>query len=221
MYVGAWGLPRSEVAVLEGNMGKLRIGFLCLVLLGGFYYSHSLRASQNEGFLRNFTAVNLVDQNGDVFTPSSLQGRVVLFNFIFTGCDSSCPLQTRILAQVMQALPDQARDQVRFVSISVDPGNDTPEKMRKFSQEMQADLKGWLFLSGDVLQTQALARRLHLLDEKNSTGPHIHRTSLWLMDKQGRMLQRYHGNPPDKDRLIRELVQVTQLPVATQSESQF
>lgn len=172
----------------------------------------SAQAGNSTSFLSNFDALSLQDQTGKPFSTQQLSNRVVLFSFIFTGCDSTCPIQTRVLSQVLQDLPPPVRQQVRFVSVSIDPGNDTPEKMHTFARQMQADLEGWLFLTGDVLQLQDLARRLHLLDEASPNTPSIHRTSLWLVDKQGRMLQRYRGNPPDRDRLTRELIQIAQLP---------
>lgn len=167
-------------------------------------------------FLSNFDGLDLVDQNGLAFQPAGLMNRVVLFNFIFTRCGSTCPLQTRTLAGVLKELPDEVRDDIRFVSVSIDPANDTPEKLRRFSEQTGADLDGWSFLTGEPRQIERLTGRLHLFDESESgreNRPEIHRTSLWLVDKQGRMLQRYRGNPPDKERLIRELTQVSRMTV--------
>lgn len=167
-------------------------------------------------FLNNFDGVDLVDQHGHSFQPAGLVNHVVLFNFIFTACSSTCPMQTRILAQAFQELPADVRSQVRFVSVSIDPGNDTPGKLHRFSKTMGADLEGWSFLTGDAGHVEQLTQRLHIFDE-SETGqanrPQIHRTSLWLVDKQGRMLQRYRGDPPDKERLIRELAQVSRMTI--------
>jgi len=165
-------------------------------------------------FLSNFASVDLMDQRGDAFDAADLSNHVVLVNFIFTGCDSTCPIQTRALSQVLDDLPAAVRPQVRFVSISLDPGNDTPAKLQQFARTLNADKAGWLFLTGDVIALQDIARRLHMLDEAAPNTPRIHRTSLWLVDKQGRMLQRYKGNPPDQQRLVRELTQVANLPLA-------
>jgi cytochrome oxidase Cu insertion factor (SCO1/SenC/PrrC family) len=167
-------------------------------------------------FLNNFVDLSLVDQDGRPFQVAGLAGRVVLFNFIFTRCGSVCPMQTRTLAQVFEGLPADVRDRVRFVSVSIDPENDTPARLQRFSKTMGADLEGWSFLTGDTRQIEALTQRLHIFDE-SETGqankPQIHRTSLWLVDKQGRMLQRYRGDPPDKDRLIREIAQVSRMAI--------
>lgn len=163
-------------------------------------------------FLSNLDGVDLVDQYGHPFQATGLVNNVVLFNFIFTSCGSVCPLQTRTLAQVFQELPADIRSQVRFVSVSIDPEKDTPERLRLFSKTMNADLDGWSFLTGDARQIEGLTQRLQIFDQSESgqaNKPEMHRASLWLVDKQGRMLQRYRGDPPDKERLVRELTQVS------------
>ena len=166
-------------------------------------------------FLHNFVNVELVDQHGNGFQPEQLQNHVVLFNFIFTACHSACPIQTRSLVQVKNALAKNVNHQIRFVSVSIDPRNDSPEQLRSFANAMEANLDGWIFLTGQPNQLKALAKKLHIFDEQSpSAKPQVHRTSLWLVDKQGRMLQRYKGDPPDQQRLIRELTQVTQLNLA-------
>jgi protein SCO1/2 len=167
-------------------------------------------------FLTNLGGMALVDQHGRSFEAGSLVDHVVLFNFFFTGCGSVCPLQTRILAQVFRELPADVRKQVRFVSVSIDPDNDTPERLRNFSKTMDAELAEWSFLTGDAGQIEGLAQRLRLFKESEpgvEPNPQLHRTSLWLVDKEGRMLQRYRGEPPDKERLIKELTQVSRMTV--------
>lgn len=167
-------------------------------------------------FLVNLKGMDLVDQYGHPFRLAGLVDHVVLFNFIFTHCQSVCPMQTSVLTQVFQGLPADIRDQVRFVSVSVDPARDTPARLRHFSEALHADMEGWSFLTGDVQQLERLVQRLHLVDESEAAQanrPQVHRTSLWLVDKRGRMLQRYSGNPPDKDRLIRELTQVSHMTI--------
>jgi protein SCO1 len=168
-----------------------------------------------DSFLNNLAGMDLQDQHGRPFRAGGLVDRVVLFNFIFTNCGSVCPLQTRILAETLQDLPENVRDRVRFVSLSIDPVNDTPEKLLRFSKAMNADVEGWSFLTGNPAQIEQLAERLRLFDpsEAEANKPQLHRTSLWLVDRQGRMLQRYRGDPPDKARLARELAQVSQMTI--------
>lgn len=168
-----------------------------------------------QSFLNNLVGMDLVDQHGRPFQATGLIDQVVLFNFIFTNCGSVCPMQTRILAQVLGDLPADVRDGVRFVSLSIDPGNDTPAKLSQFAKAMDADREGWSFLTGDARQIEQLAERLRLFDigAGPESKPEMHRASLWLVDGQGRMLQRYRGDPPDKERLVRELTQVSHMTI--------
>lgn len=186
-----------------------------LLLIPAFSSADPL-SGRPASFISNLQPLDLIDQDGKVFQADSLVNHVVLFNFIYTDCASVCSLQTHVLAQVLQALPVAVREQVRFVSVSIDPVNDTPARLAEFSRRLHADLAGWWFLTGNAPQIEQLTRRLHLLDESEAAQGSValHRSSLWLVDKEGRMLQRFQGDPPDKDRLIRELSQVSRMDVA-------
>ncbi len=167
---------------------------------------------ESSSFLHNLEGLLLLDQSNKPFRPESLKGQVVLFNFIFTRCGSVCPTQTRDLATVQKRLGADVLDQVHFVSVSVDPDHDTPQVLNSFAQKMRANSDHWSFLTGSETQLQKLFDRLKV---KKADGQQsqieIHRTSLWIVDKQGRMLQRYKGDPIDKTRLIRELTQIASL----------
>jgi protein SCO1/2 len=157
-------------------------------------------------FSANFDGTRLVDQEGRRFDASALAGRIVLFNFIYTGCSSTCPLQTHALAQVQQQLPARLRGQVRFVSVSLDPVTDTPQALKAYARRMGADLSGWSFLTGHSDDVDRLSARLRLFRE-DATPRRLeqHATNLWLVDRSGRLVQRYSGNPPDVGRLLRDL----------------
>ena len=162
-------------------------------------------------FLTNLVGLDLLDQNGEPFHVEQLKNKTVLFNFIFTTCSSVCPVQTKVLAEVMSEISAELRSQTQFVSISVDPVNDTPEKLNAFSVTHKANFSNWQFLTGEPEQISALTQRLLIFNEGEQNQPQVHRTSLWLVDKNGRMLQRYRGDPPDKARLIRELNQINRI----------
>ncbi|WP_185235278.1 SCO family protein [Teredinibacter franksiae] len=170
-------------------------------------------------FLSNFAGLTLVNQNDVLFDPHALTRTVVLFSFIFTHCSSVCPTQTRSLLEVRNQLPQDVREQVHFVSMSIDPQRDSPEVLNKFVLMQKADDRAWNFLTGDPAEIARLTERLHFFDELGeglNSKPQIHRTSLWLVDKKGRMLQRYKGDPVDKERIVRELIAIfsEQLPMS-------
>jgi cytochrome oxidase Cu insertion factor (SCO1/SenC/PrrC family) len=75
-----------------------------------------------------FSNVELVNQNGErlKFYDEVLKDNVVVISFIFTNCQSACPLMTRNLTMIRDMLREDERRAIRFISISIDPLRDTP-----------------------------------------------------------------------------------------------
>lgn len=101
-----------------------------------------------EGYFPNLP-VTAQDGRTLEFYDDVIKGRIVLVSFVFTTCQDICPLTTARLAQLAEKLGDSMGQTVHFVSLSVDPANDTPERMNAFAQAFGAG-KGWLFLTGKV-----------------------------------------------------------------------
>jgi len=76
-----------------------------------------------------------------------MKGKVVLINFMFTTCDGICPAMTANLAKVQDYLGDRLGRDVNFISITVDPSVDTPDALKKYSQQYKTK-PGWFFLTG-------------------------------------------------------------------------
>jgi protein SCO1/2 len=91
----------------------------------------------------------VVTQDGKTlnFYDDVIKGKIVVISFIYTSCPDICPLTTARLTQVEDKLADLMGRDLFFVSITVDPENDTPEKLKQFSQAFGTG-KGWLFLTG-------------------------------------------------------------------------
>lgn len=109
-----------------------------------------------------FTDTVLVTHDGkDVrFYSDVLKDRVVVINFIFTRCESACPLLTAKLNRVRAALGERFGSEVQFVTISVDPEFDTPEALRHFAERNRAATVGWTFLTGTRANVDLVVKRL-------------------------------------------------------------
>lgn len=104
----------------------------------------------DENVQRNyFTDLPLLDQGGKTvrFYTDILKGRVVLVSFIYTNCTDICPILMHNLVDVQERLGDRFGKDVFFVSISVDPEDDTPEELKKYALRYEAK-PGWIFLTG-------------------------------------------------------------------------
>src|SRR2546428_2879809 len=72
----------------------------------------------------------LTNQTGRVVTLADLGGRVWVADIIFTRCPGACAKMTREMSELQVALP--AGDSVSLVSLTADPGFDTPDVLKRY-----------------------------------------------------------------------------------------
>jgi protein SCO1/2 len=94
------------------------------------------------------------------FYSDALKGKVVLMNFVFTQCGDACPLITAKLVQAKNELGEVFGQEVRFVSISIDPQHDRPQDLAKFAKKFDAVHPEWLFLTGEPANIEAVTKKL-------------------------------------------------------------
>jgi cytochrome oxidase Cu insertion factor (SCO1/SenC/PrrC family) len=123
-----------------------------------------------------FSNVELVDQDGRSlkFYDEVLKDNIVVISFIFTNCQSACPLMTRNLMMIRDMLREDERRAIQFVSISIDPLRDTPSAMKEFAQKHEADIDGWLWLTGQPDDVNYITKRLGSYTDD----PELHTTTL-------------------------------------------
>jgi len=109
-----------------------------------------------------FTDLEVIDQNGQKlrFYSDVLKGRVVLISFIFTSCQDACPLIAQKLIQTRKLMVESIRDDVWYISLSVDSENDSPEDLKEFAKKQGADESRWIFLTGDKKNIDTIISRL-------------------------------------------------------------
>ena len=83
-------------------------------------------------------------------------GRPVVVNFIYTTCTTICPLMSQVIGQFQRQLgPDSSK--VHLISISIDPEEDTPPRLREYAQKFGAG-PTWQHYTG-TLQASINAQR--------------------------------------------------------------
>ena len=97
-------------------------------------------------------AFSLIDQDSQSFDRDTLQGGVWVTSFVFTHCRATCP---RLMAQ-MKKLQGRLSDveHARFLSVSVDPRNDTPAIIKTYMAKNALDEHNWRFVTGDEQAVQ-------------------------------------------------------------------
>ncbi len=146
----------------------------------------------SEAGIDDFT---LTDRSGEAVSKNDLRGTPWIASFIFTRCAGPCPR----VAEAMKTLQRryEGRD-VRFVTFTVDPKNDTPEVLTKFANFWEADPERWFFLTGDRDDIYRLINASFLMPVMESPDPEpgwevIHTTNVCLVNPTGRVVGKYNS----------------------------
>lgn len=101
--------------------------------------------------------VSLLDQHGARvrFKSDVLADKLVVMDFVFTRCTTICPVLSAGLARVQEKLGERLGKEVRLVSVSIDPANDTPERLAAYAARHKAR-DGWVWLTGEKTDVQRL-----------------------------------------------------------------
>ncbi|MFI5295559.1 MAG: SCO family protein [Thermodesulfovibrionales bacterium] len=104
--------------------------------------------------------VMLVNQDGVKVKFSKLLNskKVVMVDFIFTTCTTICPVLSASFANFQRRIGPGSKD-VHLVSISIDPENDTPKRMREYLKRYDAK-PGWDFLTGSKTDIEKVVKAL-------------------------------------------------------------
>lgn len=107
------------------------------------------------------TAARLRDSSGRAITLRSLRGKVVVLSDLLTLCQETCPLDTaNIVAAARRAEAAGLNDHVVFLSVSVDPQRDTPQRLRAYRALFRPVPPDWLTLTGTPATLRAFWKRL-------------------------------------------------------------
>lgn len=126
-------------------------------------------------------------QHGEDFAASELRGHWSLLYFGYLQCPDVCPTTLQSLRGVQKLLEADGDSATRFVFVSVDPGNDTPERIGSYLSFFGDKLVG---LGGDPAGLAALAGSLGVMYAENiapdGSRSMDHTTSIIVVDPQGR-----------------------------------
>ncbi|HEX6323736.1 MAG TPA: SCO family protein [Vicinamibacterales bacterium] len=104
-----------------------------------------------------------VDQNGRSRKLSEWRGGPVAITFTYTRCPlpEFCPRIDRNFAETAKAIAsdESLRGRARLLTISFDPGHDTPDVMKAHAKKIGADPTVWTFATGTREQVELFAAR--------------------------------------------------------------
>ena len=163
---------------------------------------------------RQLTGFSLTDQAGHAVTQQDLAGKIVVVDFIFTTCSSTCPYVNAQMEKIQQATQGQP---VRLVSITLDPADDNATTLARYAPQFNADPARWSFLTGDKDTIHNLVGTSFLPPDTTGEfsympGNFAHVQRIVLLDKSGNVVSYYDGLNPNAADLV--LAQIKKLEAA-------
>jgi protein SCO1/2 len=198
-------MTRDRDALQRIQGPRLLLGLLAFVVvvgLGIFIPSFVCRpAEKNLPDLATIESFSLVDEMGRPFTDGALHGHVTIVNFVFTRCDTICPVSTMKMERI-QAKTEDVGTKIKLVSFSVDPSYDTPARLEEYATKYRYQPNRWRFVTGDpavvhdTIERQFMTSMMRLPDKPNGVPDISHQGYFLLLDKNAHLRGIY-----DSDRI--------------------
>ena len=166
---------------------KIYIG-IAIFLIITFFVKDS-QPSQQLPKIGSIPQFEFIDSNGNTVTLYNLKGKVWVADFIFTTCTMACPMMTGNMNLVHKKF--KKNDDVRLVSISVYPEYDTPDVLKEYASQYDADTEKWLFLTGDESSVKNIIKDGFKIGDFEEII--FHSEKFALVDKNGTIRAYYNG----------------------------
>ncbi len=210
--------PPDVLDSRPGSVGKLvgRPAFwlVVVVLLSLVPIAQALGRSVPEPPPKLYTVpeFELVSEKGHPYGTEQLRGRVWVASFIFTSCPAICPA----LMERMQEVQHRTRNAgaaVQLVTFTVDPENDTPEKLHAYARRFKASPYRWTFLTGDadVLENTVVKGFKLAMGKDDETFQLFHSERFVLIDGEGRIRGFYEATDEGVEKLAADITLVLNL----------
>lgn len=154
----------------------------------------------------------LLDRQGRPVRLAGYRGKPLLVSFIYTGCFTICPTQTRALHDAVRGLDRMlGPGQFNVASIGFNQPFDSPQALRAFAAQQRIDYPNWEFLSPPRQQVDALTRAFGFSYVETPAG-FDHIVGVTVLDGRGRIHGQVYGDRLTAEALgvpLRELILAT------------
>ncbi|MEQ8905662.1 SCO family protein [Ekhidna sp.] len=137
-----------------------------------------------------------VNQNGEIVSNKTFDGKVYVANFFFTMCPTVCPKMETNLSMVQDEFKDN--NQVRILSHTVMPWADSVGRLKEYALQNEIDSEQWHLVTGEQEEIYKMGRLAYFADEGFGKGitdldDFLHTENIVLIDQKRRIRGIYNG----------------------------
>jgi len=168
---------------------KSYIGISFILLIFGIWAIPKILNKISAPSLIKFEKVpdfEFTNQDGNVVTNATYQGKVYVVEFFFASCPTICPKMHKSMLKIQSEF--YGNPDFGIASITIDPKRDTSEALKKYTEEHKVTLKNWHFLTGEIEAIYKLSNegfKLYAGENEEAEGGFEHSGLFALIDKDG------------------------------------
>ncbi|HRO75400.1 MAG TPA: SCO family protein [Crocinitomicaceae bacterium] len=136
---------------------------------------------------------NWKNQDNESLQLNDLRGKTLVVVMIYTSCQSACPILVSKMKQIERQIDPKYMENVNLVLVTIDPENDTPEKLKQFAKLNQMNDPQWTFLTSNEDDTQELANVLAMKYKKIDPIDFSHSNIITIFSPEGEMVIQEEG----------------------------
>ena len=163
-----------------------------------FYGEKKIASNGKDTIYQSIAPFKLINQDGEIITNTSFDHKIYVASYFFSDCNSNvCQKITTELLRVQEKFMYTC-DNVKILSHTMKPEQDSVTQLKKISTLVHADTKMWNFVTGDKKQLYDLAKDNYMFYASKPNGKSndsiIHNERLVLIDKEKHIRGFYDGS---------------------------
>lgn len=145
-------------------------------------------------------------QDGNEIELKQLQGKVLVMVMIYTSCQAACPRLVADMRNIETQIPEDKKDDIQYVFVSIDPTTDTPERLTAFAKENKMEDDKWLFLRGSEDDTREFAAVLAVNYKQISPMDFSHSNIISVFNQAGELAHQQEGLGVDNKETVQAII---------------
>ncbi len=145
-------------------------------------------------------------QDGNEIELKQLQGKVLVMVMIYTSCQAACPRLVADMRNIEKQIPEDKKDDIQYIFVSIDPKTDTPERFTAFAKENEMEDDKWLFLRGSDDDTREFAAVLAVNYKQISPMDFSHSNIISVFNKAGELAHQQEGLGVDNKETVQAII---------------
>ncbi|WP_347921828.1 SCO family protein [Pontimicrobium sp. SW4] len=145
-------------------------------------------------------------EEGETILLEDLKGKTLVMVMIYTTCKAACPRLVADMRNIEKQIPNNK--DLRYVLVSIDPVNDTPERLKAFAIENQMDAEHWTFLQGTESTVREFANVLAVKYKQISPLDFSHSNIISVFNDKGELMHQQEGLGVDNKETVSTILEL-------------